>query len=186
MIPMDVRYPEIGICGLSCRLCPSYQTQAASRCLGCKSEDRIKVGCPLITCALKKKGVEFCWECTEHQVCEKWAKHRETGKRVDSFKTYQTLEADIAYVRENGVEAFKEQQVKRESILKRLLDEYNEGRSKSYYCIAATVMSVEKLEHALRVAEKSTSGDIKKKAAAMRAILDGIALSKRLSAQVEK
>ncbi|WP_241422576.1 hypothetical protein [Candidatus Contubernalis alkaliaceticus] len=56
---MKIKYPAIGICGLSCRLCPRYNTEAKSRCLGCKSEDRMAVGCPFITCAVKKKGVEF-------------------------------------------------------------------------------------------------------------------------------
>ncbi len=175
---MDVIYPEIGICGLSCRLCPSYQTPAASRCFGCKSEDRIKVGCPFITCALKKKDVEFCWECREYETCEKWATHRELGKQVDSFKTYQTLEADIAYIQENGVEAFNEQQLVRESLFKRLLDEYNEGRSKSYYCIAATVMTAEELENALDAAGQTPMADLKERAKVMHVILDGTALKK--------
>jgi len=52
----DLRHPEIGICGLSCRLCPSYHTEGKSRCGGYKSETRLAVGCPFITCAVKKKG----------------------------------------------------------------------------------------------------------------------------------
>lgn len=42
---MEIEYPEIGICGLSCVLCPNYNTNTKSRCLGCKSEDRMAVGC---------------------------------------------------------------------------------------------------------------------------------------------
>lgn len=57
---MQVDYPEIGICGLSCRLCPSYHIEGKSRCAGCKSANRMAVGCPFITCAVKKKGIEFC------------------------------------------------------------------------------------------------------------------------------
>lgn len=178
MKQMDIAYPEIGICGLSCRLCPSYQTRAASRCLGCKSEDRIKVGCPFITCALKKRGIEFCFECREHESCEKWAKHRELGKQFDSFKSYQTLENDIAYLQENGVEVFNQQQLLRESLLKRLLDEYNEGRSRSYYCIAAKVMTVEELENALNAAGRTPTADIKEKSKAMHSILGGVASKK--------
>jgi len=29
-------------------------------------------GCPFITCAVKKKGIEFCWDCEENKTCEKW------------------------------------------------------------------------------------------------------------------
>jgi len=41
---MQIKYPEIGICGLSCRLCPIYNTKAESRCLGCKSLIDIQSG----------------------------------------------------------------------------------------------------------------------------------------------
>ena len=85
----SIKFIEIGICGLSCRLCPLHHTQGESRCGGCKSKYRIIAGCPFITCALKKKGVEFCWKCSENESCEKWKKHREAGKKGDSFKCYQ-------------------------------------------------------------------------------------------------
>jgi len=45
---MIIKYPEIGICGLSCRLCPRYHTESKSRCGGCKSEFRMSAGCPFI------------------------------------------------------------------------------------------------------------------------------------------
>jgi hypothetical protein len=38
---IQIKYPEIGICGLSCRLCSRYHTESKSRCGGCKSEFRI-------------------------------------------------------------------------------------------------------------------------------------------------
>jgi hypothetical protein len=40
---MMVRHIEIGICGLSCRLCPRYHTDGVSRCGGCKSDSRLAV-----------------------------------------------------------------------------------------------------------------------------------------------
>jgi hypothetical protein len=43
---MKITYPEIGICGLSCGLCPSYHTDGISRCGGCKTESRMGAGCP--------------------------------------------------------------------------------------------------------------------------------------------
>ena len=79
---MEIKHPEVGICGLSCRLCPSYHTEAQSRCAECKSKDRIAVGCPFITCALKKRSLEFCWDCEESDSCEKWSEHRAHGKET--------------------------------------------------------------------------------------------------------
>ena len=176
---MEIKYPEIGICGLSCRLCPSYQTKAASKCRGCKSTERMAVGCPFITCAVKKVGVEFCWDCGKNESCEKWKKHRETGKEHDSFKSYQKLEDDINFIKVKGIKAYDEQQRIRESLLTRLLNEFNEGRSKSYYCIATTVMDIDELRNSLEeAAARSKLLSIKDKSRMMHAILNSIALKK--------
>ena len=184
---MEIRYPEIGICGLSCRLCPHYQTQAASKCRGCKSTDRIAVGCPFITCALNKFGIEYCGDCEQNDSCEKWGKNREIGKTHDSFKSYQKLEDDISFIRVNGIEAYDEQQKIREAILTRLLDEFNEGRSKSYYCIAATIMQIDELQKALEAAKiESKAQSVKDKSRIMHLLLDNIALRKGYQLRLRK
>lgn len=174
-----IKYPEIGICGLSCRLCPHFHTDGISKCNGCKTESRICVGCPFITCALKKKSVEFCWDCSENETCEKWEFHRDAGKSNDSFKCYQKRENDIAFVQKNGVDEFEKVQKIREQLLKDMLKEFNEGRSKSYYCIAATVLEVEELKEALVKAKKNSIGlVVKEKSKTLHQILDEIAKEK--------
>ena len=184
---MKIKYPEIGICGLSCRLCPHFHTEGQSRCGGCKTESRMGAGCPFITCALKKKGIEFCWDCEESETCEKWAKHRKSGKVADSFKCYQTLEDDIAFVRKNGVSEFEKLQKKRESLLKEMLPEFNEGRSKSYYCIAATVLEIGELEKALSEAKKKSGGfEIKEKSRVLHTIMDELALHRNYNLKLRK
>jgi hypothetical protein len=186
---MNINCPEIGICGLSCRLCPMYNTDAESRCLGCKSPGRMAVGCPFITCAIKKKGIEFCWDCKESSTCEKWKKHREAGKKHDSFKCYQTLEKDISFIHKNGVNEFEKMQKERENLLKEMLKNFNEGRSKSYYCIAATVLELEELKEALAKAKKESEGidnNIKEKSKLLHSILDDIASKKKYYLKLRK
>lgn len=164
-----------------------YNTEAKSRCLGCKSPDRMAVGCPFITCAVKKKGIEFCWECEESNTCEKWKKHREAGKRHDSFKCYQTLEEDISFIIKNGINEFEKMQKQREHLLKEMLKDFNEGRSKSYYCISATVLELEELKEALAQAKKESDGlDVKKKSKILHSILDDIALKKNYYLKLRK
>jgi hypothetical protein len=176
---MQVKYPEIGICGLSCRLCPAYNAGAKSWCDGCKREKRMAVGCPFLTCGLKKQGVEFCWDCKNHNECERWRKHRTYGKKADSFKCYQTLEHDIVFIQKNGFASFDREQRHRERLLKEMLKDFNEGRSKSYYCIAATVLDVEELGGALTQARKESNGlDIKGRSKILHSILDNIASKK--------
>lgn len=173
---VQIKYTEIGICGLSCRLCPRYHTESKSRCRGCKSEFRMSAGCPFITCAIKKKGVEFCWQCKENEPCKKWRKHRGFSKRVDSFICYQKLEDNIAFIQKNGVNRFEKLQKIRENLLKEMLQEFNEGRAKSYYCISATILEIEELEEALTKAKKDSTGlEIKGKSKVLHSILDEIA-----------
>ena len=184
---MIVKYPEIGICGLSCRLCPRYHTESKSRCGGCKSEFRMAAGCPFITCAIKKKGIEFCWQCKENETCEKWRKHREFSKQVDSFICYQKLEDNIAFIQKNGVNEFEKEQKTRENLLKEMLQEFNEGRSKSYYCIAATVLDIEELEEALTKAKKDSIGlEIKERSKVLHSILDKLAERKNYYLKLRK
>jgi hypothetical protein len=176
---MKIKYPEIGVCGLSCRLCPSFHMTTKSRCLGCKSDFRMSAGCPFITCALKQKGVEFCWDCSESRTCQKWQQHRELGKRQDSFKCYQKLEADIASIQKYGVFEFEKLQKTREKLLQKMLKEFNDGRSKSYYCIVATILEIEELETAISYAQKNSSGlDLKEKSKLLHSRLDDIATKK--------
>lgn len=176
---MQIKYPEIGVCGLSCRLCPMYNTEAESRCLGCKSSNRMAVGCPFITCAIKKKGIEFCWDCKNSKSCIHWKKHREAGKKVDSFKCYQRLDDDISFIQKNGIQEFEKLQKIREQMLREMLKDFNEGRSKSYYCIAATVLEIEELKKALTQAKKESNRlGIKDKSKILHSILDDIAKKK--------
>jgi hypothetical protein len=56
------------------------------------------------------------------------------------------------------------------------LRECNEGRSKSYYCIAVTVMEIGELEEALTQAHKNSDGlEIKEKSKVLHSKLDEIA-----------
>jgi len=144
-------------------------------------------GCPFITCALKKKGIEFCWDCEEKKTCEKWAKHRNAAKTADSFTCYQKLEEDIAGIRKNGADEFEETQKKREHLLKEMLRGFNEGRSKTYYCIAAAVMEMGELEQALTQAGRHSKGlGIKEKSKVLHSILDDIAKQRNYYLKLRK
>ncbi|WP_321417776.1 hypothetical protein [uncultured Methanomethylovorans sp.] len=145
------------------------------------------VGCPFITCAIKKKEIEFCWDCRESKTCEKWKKHRDSGKKADSFKCYQKLEEDIAFIQKNGVNEFEKLQATREQLLKEMLQEFNEGRSKSYYCIASTILEIEELKEALDKAKNESNGlNIKDKSKLLHSILDEIATQNNYYLKIRK
>jgi hypothetical protein len=174
-----VKYPTIGACGLSCMLCPNHNRDTKSKCPGCKTKFRFGAACPMLNCALKKKGVEFCWDCPEGETCDKWRRHRDSSKTRDSFICYQKLEDNIAFAGKHGVEAFEKMQNRRADILKELLNEFNDGRSKSYYCIAATVLEIEELMKAIEEGKgNSLNHDTKSKAKIMHKLIDDIAAQK--------
>jgi len=60
-----------------------------------------------------------------------------------------------------------------------MLHEFNEGRSKNYYCVAATVLEVGELKKALSEAEELTKGlGIREKSKVLHSILDSVAKKK--------
>lgn len=184
---MEISYVEIGICGLSCRLCPAYHRETKSKCDGCKSEYRMGAACPFHNCALKKKSVEFCGFCEENATCVRWSKHREMGKKYDSIVCYQKVEDNIGFIEKNGVVEFEEQQKTRENLLKAMLAEFNEGRSKTLYCIAAAVLKIEELEKVLNEARaKATGLDLKAKATIMHSLLNEVAYKKNYLLKLRK
>ena len=171
-----IRYPQLGCCGLSCRLCPRFHSREDNRCGGCKEPLHMEGGCPILNCAVKRKGVEFCWECDAAVGCGRWTSHLKFGRDFDSYKCCQTEEADVSFIRSFGAAKFEVAQKERQALLEELLRDYDEGHSRSYYCIAATVMEPGELRGALDRAGRETADlDKKGKSKALHKILNDIA-----------
>jgi hypothetical protein len=174
---MEPTFVEVGACGLSCRLCPAHHRETASKCEGCKSPGRMGAACSILNCAFKKHQVEFCGFCPENASCQKWGKNREAAKIADSFVSYQALERNISIIQAEGLAEFENQQKKREHLLEVMLREFNDGRSKSFYCIAATVFKPEELEAVLLQAKAVAAIlDVKQKSALMHSLLNETAV----------
>ena len=168
-----------GVCGLSCMLCPRYHTDGSSRCGGCKSPFRMGAGCPFVTCAVKKKGIELCTDCPEGESCELWKAHRDFSKTRDTFVCYQKLQDNVMFIKSHGIRAFEEEAKRRNGLLEAMLAGYDDGRSKGFFCVAATVMEIGSLSRRWRKAEASSAGmPVKEKAKVMRVVLEGIAAAK--------
>ena len=101
--------------------------------------------------------------------------------------SYQTLERDIAFIDKHGVRAFEKTQKEREKILKTMIAGFNEGRSKSHYCIAATVLEIDELRMALAKAKKESPNlEIKEKSKLLHSLLDEIAERKNCVLKLRK
>jgi hypothetical protein len=132
------QYPIIGCCGIDCGLCPRYHTDGSSACPGCAAPDfREKhPSCGFVTCCVTTRGFETCADCPEYP-CSRFDRERE-GR--DSFVTHRKVFDNLNAIRKNGYEAFLDIQSERMDLLQRLLHDFNDGRSKSYFCLACALL----------------------------------------------
>ena len=146
------QHPTIGCCGIDCALCPRYYTEGFSRCPGCGGGgfEQKHPSCGFLSCCSQKKGLEACGECDESP-CSKFDKETGCG---DSFVLHRKVLPNQEFIKDNGLLAFLEQQENRIAFLETALREYNDGRCKNLYCIAAALLSIEGLEKALSLTEQ--------------------------------
>ena len=71
---------------------------------------------------------------------------------------------NLEYIKNNGIKSFIEQQNKRREILIDFLSKYDDGRSKSFFCISCALLPLNKLQEILIFANQTDdSKDIKEK-----------------------
>ena len=177
------KYPTIGVCGLDCGLCPRYYTKGTSRCPGCAGPDFIDKhpSCSFITCCVKKKNHEVCAECSEFP-CSKFKNDEEYQqvKESSSYPSYKKVMPNLNFIKEHGIEKFLEQQKKRIKLLEMMIKDFDDGKSRSFFCKATTLMDISNLEESLDEATKKIKtdkikpNDIKIKAKILKEILNKV------------
>jgi hypothetical protein len=180
----------LGCCGLDCGLCPRYYTEGSSKCPGCGGEgfETKHPSCSFITCCVKKKNLEVCAECGDFP-CAKFDK--ETGA-ADSFVTHRRVIQNQRCIKQNGIANFIEQQKHRMSFLTKMLEGYDDGSCKSFFCLAATLLSVQSLNEALVKAEQEIKAkavgkeDTKSKAKILKDILNAFAEEEKEELKLRK
>lgn len=128
---------RFSLCGLNCALC---SMQIGGYCPGCGGGEGNQ-SCAIARCSLEHGDVPFCWECPEYP-CPRYKGFDE----VDSFVPHRNRQQDIALVRELGLEAYLAQLEEKRSILRALLEEYNDGRRKTFFTTAVYLLPLEDLQ----------------------------------------
>ena len=172
------KYPTISCCGLDCGLCPVYYTKGPSRCPGCCGPDFVNKhpSCSIITCCVKKHKNETCAECEEFPCSkiDKWDKS-------DSFISHKVSLSNLKLIKEKGIENFLIQQKRRIELLETMLEEFNEGRSKSFFCIATTLLPIDDISKGLEESKQQINengidmNDLKAKSKVLKGILTKLA-----------
>jgi hypothetical protein len=171
-------YPAIGCCGIDCGLCPRHYTVGTSRCPGCLGADFTErhPSCSLITCCVKRKGLEVCAQCDEFP-CPRF----KGWDANDSFVTHARSIDNLTFIKEHGLEGFIDQQKRRIQLLEKMLREFDDGRSRSFYCLATALLPIANLEKSLAQAQKEMTEkklaptDIREKATILKKHLNDFA-----------
>jgi len=150
-------FPEFSACGLNCGLCPQYykHTNGAFRCPGCAGEgfSDTHPACGILTCC-QSKGIEFCWDCDEYP-CKRY----DNADVGDSFITHKNQFKDIEKARQIGIDAYIAEQYEKIAILQKLLADFNDGRRKTFFCVAVNLFELEDLKKIMRRIESVINPD---------------------------
>lgn len=183
-------YPIVGVCGLNCGLCPRYHTAGVSRCPGCCGPDfgQKHPACGFITCCVKERGLETCAQCNDLKDCDRLSVLLDSARYRDSFLSHRPIAANLAFIQEHGIEQFAKKETAKVEFLRKLIDNYDDGRAKGFYCISCQLVPLDMLKTALKDAEaEMTEGaDIKERAKIVRAAISSIADSLRIDLKLRR
>ena len=166
----------IGCCGLYCGLCSKYQSKAPSRCLGCKVGQQHS-WCSIWNCCVKKHKLETCAHCQELSRCAILKR-----RRVLKDPKWVPAANNLGQMKEVGLDEWLVEQRRRQALLEVLLQDYNEGRSMSFYCKACSRMPIELINKSVKeankklVSEEDYKSDIKLKAKFLKLVIKYLAL----------
>ncbi len=160
--PILKKYPTIGVCGLDCGLCPRYYTKGTSRCPGCGGPDFFNKhpSCSFITCCVKKKNLEVCGECSDFP-CYKFKTDEEYQQLEESssYPSNKVVMLNLNFIKEHGIKKFIDQQKTRIKLLERMIGNFDDGRSRSFFCRAACLLDLTSLESSLNKAIRKIKAD---------------------------
>lgn len=169
----------LSLCGLNCGLCPM---KLDGYCPGCGGGDGNQ-SCAIARCSIKR-GVEYCFQC-QFYPCENY----QTFDAYDSFITHQHRAQDFTKAQKMGKFVYCTEQQEKIVLLKRLLEHYNDGRRKSFYCMAVNLLELSQLQAILQQLEREAGqheASLKERAAAAAALLQEAAAEKGITLKLHK
>lgn len=137
--------PLFSLCGLNCGLCPM---KIGGHCSGCGFGNQ---SCKIAKCSLEHGNVEYCFQCEEYP-CGRY----EHIDDYDSFITHQHRKLDLEKAEHIGMSAYNQEQEEKSEILEVLLSDYNDGRRKTFYCVAVNLLEIGEIKGVLKSIEEDT------------------------------
>ena len=176
--------PLFAACGLNCGLCPRYHTKGESRCPGCagKGFSLVHPPCGVLSCALRK-GLEYCFLCDDFP-CEKY----DGVDSSDSFITHKNQLKDFEKAKQIGLKEYEAKLDVKVKILIELLENYNDGRRKSFFCLAVNLLELNDIQFVMaQIAEQTkTIVTTKEKSAIAARLFQNMADKRSVCLQLRK
>lgn len=133
----------LSMCGLNCGLCPM---QIDGYCPGCGGGAGNQ-SCKIARCSIPRY-IEYCFECSEYP-CNNYNGIDDH----DSFITHLHMRDDLQKAKNIGIDAYNYEQIEKIKILKFLLANYNDGRKKTFYCLAVNLLELQDLRNIMEQIE---------------------------------
>ena len=170
----------LSLCGLNCGLCPLFLNKNCPGCGGGEGNQSYKIA----RCSMEYGGVEYCFQCSEYP-CEKY-RHIDD---FDSFNTHRRRKADLKKAQQFGIEVYNVEQIEKARILDIFLSGYNDGRKKTFFCVAVNLLDIQELQAVLRQIEKKCDLEmltLKEKSAFVAGLLQDIAAQRNIDLKLRK
>lgn len=149
--------PLFSLCGLNCGLCPMRLDGYCPGCGGGKGNQP----CATARCSLRHGGIEYCFQCPAYP-CETY----DSLDEYDSFITHRNRQRDLAKAQETGIDSYQLELEEKIEILKYLLANYNDGRRKTFFCVAVNLLELDDIKTVMsQLAEKTEPLPLKERAA---------------------
>ncbi|WP_331661382.1 DUF3795 domain-containing protein [Lachnoclostridium sp.] len=133
------------LCGLNCNLCTM---KLDNYCPGCGGGSGNQ-GCSIAKCSLLHQGIEYCFLCEEYP-CSKY----EGIEKYDSFITHRKQLSDMKKARMVGLDRYHLELEGKAEILRYLLENYNDGRRKTFFCLAINLLEVSDIREVVEKLKK--------------------------------
>lgn len=174
------KYPGFSLCGLNCLLCPMHHISKDSYCTGCGGTGRGT--CPIMRCAKEHGDVAFCIDCSDYPCA------RYLDCSLDSFVPRRNIDHDFQYMKRIGLQSYLEELQEKEQMISLLLQEYNDGRHKSFYCTAINLLDIADCRNVMKKIADLVRDDmsVKGKATCIEVCLKQIADDKGVDLRLHK
>lgn len=166
------------LCGLNCGLCSMH---LGGYCPGCGGGEGNQ-SCAIARCALQHDAVSYCNQCHAYP-CEKYDKDP-----YDTFISKRNQHKDFQRMARIGINAYRNEQKRKVEVLQELLDQYNDGRKKTFYCVAVNLLELDVIEGIMKELRETAAvySDIKERAACASALFQSAGKAHQIELKLRK